>query len=64
MGRSDILLAKRGYKQITSGDPFVIVTYIKNHIGKSDYSKYEVILGSSSRTVSIESYIKAHKSLW
>jgi len=62
MARSDILIAKRGYKQITSGDPFVIITYIKKHIRKSDYSKYEVVSGTD--TVSIPNYIKKHKSLW
>jgi len=62
MGRSDLLIKKSNNSQVTSGSPFVIITYIKIHINQSDYSKYEVISGND--TVSISNYIKKHKSLW
>jgi hypothetical protein len=64
MAANHILVLKRNYKKVTSGSPFMVITFIKQHLEKSDYPSYEVVFGNTPNSVSVEEYIRAHKDLW
>jgi hypothetical protein len=61
---SDQLILKRNQRKVISGDPFTLITYIKYHLNKPVYPKYEIVLGDTPGFMSVDAYIKKHKKLW
>jgi hypothetical protein len=61
---ADLLILKQNQRKVISGDPFTLITHIKYHLNKSDYPKYEIVLGNTPGFMSVDAYVKKHRKLW